>query len=126
MRILKSAMVMGTTAAMVIGLAGPAAASKDTVVDVRGDAKASLDITKVTFRHPDAGVRAKVHVRNLRNRGEFVLGVANRSNSLRYGLAATGHKNGSVTKRFYRFRDGDLKRTSCRKASVGWHPKKDT
>jgi hypothetical protein len=126
MRFLKPAMVIGSAAVLVVGLAGPANADRDTAVDIRGDARAGLDVTKVHFRHNADGAYAKTHVRNLRKRGQFVFAVANRSNSLRFGVAATGHRDGSVTKKFYRYRNGNLTRVRCRAARVNWKPRRDT
>jgi len=56
-------MVLGSATVMVIGLVGPASAAEKTVVDVRGDAVARLDVTKVQFRHNDNGAHAKVRMR---------------------------------------------------------------
>ena len=110
---------------MVLGLAGPASAAGKTAVDVRGDAPARYDVTKVRFRHNDHGAHATIHVRNLRNRGQLVFAVANRSNSVRFGVAATGHADGSVTKKFYRYRHGHVSRKRCAATRVGWHPRRD-
>lgn len=125
MRFLKPAIVIGSAAVMVLGFAGPASAAEKTAVDVRGDAAARYDVTKVHFRHNDSGAHATIHVRNLRKRGQLVFAVANRSNSVRFGVAATGHADGSVTKKFYRYRHGHVSRKRCGAARVGWHPRRD-
>ncbi|HKE69447.1 MAG TPA: hypothetical protein VKB55_09350 [Nocardioidaceae bacterium] len=125
MRFLKPAMVIGSAAVMVLGFAGPASAAEKTAVDVRGDASARYDVTKVQFRHNDNGAHATIHVRNLRKRGQLVFAVANRRNSVRFGVAATGHANGSVTKKFYRYRHGEVSRKRCSATRVGWHPRRD-
>ena len=109
---------------MVLGLAGPASAAERTAVDVRGDAAARYDVTKVRFRHNDHGAHATIHLRNLRNRGQLVFAVANRRNSLRFGVAATGHADGAVTKKFYRYCHGNVSRKRCAGARVGWHPRR--
>jgi hypothetical protein len=118
-------MVLGSATVLVVGLAGPASAAEKTVVDVRGDAVARLDVTKVRFRHDDNGAHAKVRVRDLRNKGQLVFAVANRRNNLRFGVAATGHANGSVTKKFYRYRNGDLSRKRCVGLRVRWQPRRN-
>jgi hypothetical protein len=126
MRFLKPALVLGSATVMVVGLAGPANADRDTAFDLRGDARASLDLTKTHFRHTADGAWAKSHVRDLRKKGQFVFAVANRSNSFRFGVVATGHRDGSVTKKFYKFRNGNLTRIRCRAARVAWKPRRDT
>lgn len=125
MKWMRSLVVLGATGAMIMGLAGPASAARQTAFDVRGDARAGLDITKVKFSHTSNGARAKIFVRNLRSRGQFVFAVANRSNSLRFGLVATGRSGAPAVKRFYKVRDGDLSRKRCRGMKVGWHPARD-
>lgn len=119
--------VLGAIGALIIGLAGPASAVQDTETgfDARGDARAKLDITKVRFRLNAEGARAKIFVRNLRPRGEFVFAVTNRSQSRRFGLAATGRRDAPTVKRFFKFRDGELSRKRCERTRVGWHGRRD-
>lgn len=116
---------LGAAGVMIMGLAAPANAARDTVYDVRGDAAAKLDILKVDFRHTNKGARAVVHVRNLRATGEFVFAVANRRNTVRFGLAATGRAGAPAKQRYFKFRNGQLSRKPCPRANVGWHPRKD-
>ena len=105
--------------------ATPAHADSTREVDVRGDAPAPLDITKVDFRYDARGAHARIHVADLQPAGEFVLAVTNRTQSLRYGLAATGHPDGSRTSTFYRLRDGVLSGKRCGGAAVRWSPARD-
>jgi hypothetical protein len=125
MRWMKSLGVLGAAGAMIMGLNAPANAAQETAVDVRGDARAGLDVTKVKFRHTSNGAFAKIFVRNLRPRGQFVFAVANRSNSVRFGMSATGRSGAPPVKRFYKYRDGELSRKRCRGTKVGWHPVRD-
>lgn len=126
MRILKSVLALGAAGVMIMGLASPASAARDVGWDVRGDARAKLDILKVNFRHTNAGARAVVHVRDLRATGEFVFAVANRRNNVRFGLAATGRSGAPPVKRFYKYRNGELSRKRCPRANVEWRPRRDT
>jgi len=117
---------LAAAAALTVALTtGAAYANGTTEIDVRGDAPRALDVTKVEFRYDAAGGRARIHVRDLQRRGQFVFAVMNRSHSLRYGLAATGHRDGSVTRKFYRFRDGTVSRSRCRGSHVRWSPRRD-
>ena len=113
------------SAGMVAGSSGAAYANEKTEIDVRGDAPPALDVTKVRFRYDAAGAHARVRVTDLRRRGEFVFVVMNRSHSLRYGLAATGHRDGSRTRTFYRYRNGAVSERHCRGSRVQWSVKKD-
>ena len=125
MPILKSTLVAGIASALVLGFAGPASASRTTGFDVRGDAPSGLDVIKVNFRLTDDRAYAKIHVRNLRERGEFVFAVANRSNSVRFGLLATGRRGAPTVKKFYKFRQGDLSRKRCVGTKTRWRPARD-
>jgi hypothetical protein len=125
MPLLKSTLVAGAASALVLGIAGPASASRTTGFDVRGDAAARLDVTKVNFRLTSHRAYAKIHVRNLRQRGEFVFAVANRTNTVRFGLAATGRRGAPTVKKFYKFRHGDVSRKRCTGTRVGWRPTRD-
>lgn len=125
MNLIRTVIALGAAGVMTMGLAAPASAASDTVYDVRGDAAARLDVLKVNFHHTDRGARAVIHVRNLRDTGEFVFAVANRRNTVRFGLAATGREGPSTVKRFYKYRNGELSRKRCARAKVGWRPAKD-
>jgi hypothetical protein len=125
MRLMRSLTVLGATGALILGLAGPASAARATGFDVRGDARAGLDITKVKFTHTSRGAFAKVFVRNLRPRGQFVFAVANRNNSVRFGLKATGRPGAVPAKRFYKYRNGHLSRKACHRAKAHWYPRRD-
>ena len=93
---------------------------------MRGDATPSLDVTKVEFRYDAAGAHARIHVADLQPAGEFVFAVTNRTQSLRYGLAATGLADGSRTstllplprRRRWRWR-------TCKGSKVRWSVTKD-
>src|ERR1044072_2826914 len=112
-------------AGLVAGSSGPAYAGRTTEVDVRGDAPAPWDVTKVAFSYDGRGAHARVHVADLQPEGELVFAVTNRSQSLRFGLAATGHPDGSRTSTFYRYRDGALAEHACRGSRVRWSVTKD-
>jgi hypothetical protein len=117
-----------TAALTAVGLAGvPGAAYADTTseIDVRGDATPSLDVMKVEFRYDGTGAHARVHVADLQPAGEFVFAVTNRTQSLRYGLAATGLADGSRTSAFYTLRDGALSVAQCSGSKVRWSVAKD-
>ena len=113
------------TAGMVAVSSGAAYANEKTEIDVRGDAPRALDVTKVRFRYDAAGAHARVQVADLRRMGEFVFVVMNRSHTLRYGLAATGRRDGSRTRAFYRYRDGAVSERRCRGTRVQWSVTKD-
>ena len=113
------------TALLLAASPGAAYANETTEVDVRGDATPSLDVTKVEFRYDAAGAHARVHVADLQPAGEFTFGVLNRTQSMRYGLAATGHPDGSRTSTFYRYRDGALSVSQCKGSKVRWSVTKD-
>ncbi len=113
------------TSLLLAGSTGAAYAGGTTEVDVRGDATPSLDVTKVEFRYDAAGAHARIHVTDLQPAGEFVFAVTNRSQSLRYGLAATGLPDGSRTSTFYRMRDGVLSVSHCKGSKVRWSVTKD-
>jgi hypothetical protein len=113
------------TALVLAGSPGAAYANATTEVDVRGDATPSLDVTKVEFRYDAEGAHARVHVADLQPAGEFVFAVTNRTQSLRYGLAATGLADGSRTTTFYTFRDGALAVAQCKGSKVRWSVTKD-
>lgn len=119
MQILNAAIATGAAGALVFGLASPVNASKDIVIDVKNDAPARMGITKAKFSHTKRGVRAKIKVDNLRRRGEFVLAVANRRNSRRYGLTVTGHRNRKPTKKFYKCRHKLISHKRCKGTRVG-------
>jgi hypothetical protein len=125
MPLLKSSLVAGVASALLLGIAGPASASRDTGFDDRRDAPARLDVTKVNFRLTSHRAYAKVHVRNLRQRGEFVFAVSNRSRTVRFGMSATGRAGAPTVKKFYKFRHGDISRKRCAGTRVGWHPARD-
>jgi len=113
------------TTGLLPGATAAASANATTEIDVRGDAPRALDVTKVGFRYDASGAHARVHVADLRRQGEFVFAVMNRKHSLRYGLAATGHRDGSVTRTFYRFRDGTVSERRCRGSHVRWSVRQD-
>jgi hypothetical protein len=125
MPLLKSTLVAGIASALVLGFAGPVSASRDTAFDDRRDAPARLDVTKVNFRLTAHRAYAKIHVRNLRQRGQFVFAVANRSRTVRFGLAATGRSDAPTVKKYYKYRHGNLSRKRCIGSRVGWHPARD-
>ena len=113
------------TVLLLAGSPGTAYANGTTEIDARGDAAPTLDVTKVEFRYDAAGAHARVHVADLQPAGEFVFAVTNRTQSVRYGLAATGLADGSRTSTFYRFRDGALAVATCRGSKVRWSVTKD-
>lgn len=113
-----------TAVVMVLALSGPADAATKTRHDKRGDAPAAFDITKVRYRHNARQTNAVVRVRDLKRHGQYVLAIANRSKRVRFGVVATAHKH-SVTKRYYRLKDGHLTRISCRGGHVTWRAKRD-
>ncbi len=82
-------------------------------------------MTKVEFRYDAAGAHARVHVADLQPAGEFVFAVTNRTQSVRFGLAATGLADGSRTSTFYRFRDGAVSEDNCKGSKVRWSVAKD-
>ncbi|HYJ69416.1 MAG TPA: hypothetical protein VEX15_17325 [Nocardioidaceae bacterium] len=125
MPLLKSTLVAGVASALVLGFAGPASASRDTGFDDSRDAPAGFDVTKVNFRLTSDRAYAKVHVRNLRQRGEFVFAVSNRSRTVRFGMSATGRADAPTVKKFYKFRNGQVSRKRCIGTKVGWHPRRD-
>ncbi len=126
LRVLTSILAAAVLAiGLVAGSSGAAYANKKSEIDVRGDAPPALDVTKVRFRYDAAGAHARVHVADLRRKGEFVFVVMNRSHSLRYGLAATGHRDGSRTRTFYRYRNGAVSERRCRGSRVRWSVRKD-
>ncbi len=113
------------TALLLAGSPGPAYANGTTEIDARGDATPSLDVTKVEFRYDAKGAQARVHVADLQPVGEFVFAVTNPTQSLRYGLAATGLADGSRSTTFYSFRDGVLAVAKCKGSKVRWSVTKD-
>ena len=113
------------TALLLAGSPGAAYANETTEVDGRGDATPSLDVTKVEFRYDAAGARARIHVTDLQPAGEFVFAVANRTQSRRYGIVATGLADGSRTSTFYTFRDGVVAVKQCKGSKVRWSVAKD-
>jgi hypothetical protein len=113
------------TALLLAGSPGAAYANGTTEIDERGDATPALDVTKVEFRYDAAGAHARVHVADLQPAGEFVFAVTNRTQSLRYGLAATGLADGSRTSTFYTFRDGVMAVARCTGSTVRWSVAKD-
>jgi len=122
------ATTMAAGALTTLGLvAAPTTASANatTEIDVRGDATASLDVTKVEFRYDARGAHARVHVTDLQPEGEFVFAVTNKTQTRRYGLAATGLADGSRTTTFYSFRDGVVSAAHCRGSKVRWSVAKD-
>lgn len=110
---------------LIVGAPGAASANARTETDVRGDAPARLDVTKVGFRYNATGAHAAVHVRDLRLAGEFVFVVMNRRHTVRFGLAVTGHRDGSRTSRFYRYRHGDIAHQACHGSRVRWRVGRD-
>ena len=113
------------TAGLIAGSPGAAYANAATEIDVHGDATPALDVTKVEFRYDAVGAHARVHVADLQPAGEFVFAVTNRTQSARFGHAATGLADGSRTSTFYRFRDGAVSEDNCKGSKVRWSVAKD-
>lgn len=123
---LTAAAALAALAALLLaGSPGAAYANATTEVDVRGDATPSLDVTKVEFRYDAAGAHARIHVTDLQPAGEFAFAVTNRTQTLRYGLAATGLADGSLTSGFYQLRDGVVSASQCKGSKVRWSVAKD-